>query len=82
MINHERGSTVEYAGIGDVADVLGVCPQTVRNLEASGIVPPAARLGLRRLRVWPTADLEQIRQRVEMRRAAGRRQPAREVVSA
>ncbi len=74
MIDHERGPTVEYAGIGDVADALGVCPQTVRNLEAAGVVPPAARVGLRRLRVWPVADLDLIRQRVSEKRAAGRQQ--------
>ncbi len=74
MIDHERASTVEYVGIGDVADALGVCPQTVRNLEAAGIVPQAARLGLRRLRVWPAADVNIIRECVATKRAAGRQQ--------
>ncbi len=81
VIDHERASTVEYVGIGDVADALGVCPQTVRNLEAAGIVPQAARLGLRRLRVWPAADVNIIRECVATRRAAGRQQGDRASVA-
>ncbi len=68
---HDTGT--HYVGVGRVAAALGVCAQTVRNLERRGVVPPAARLEPGGRRVWPAADVETIRTRLEQRITEGQR---------
>ncbi len=68
--NHE--AVPGFVGVGSLAAMLGVSATTIREWEAAGVVPMAGRIEPRAQRVWPTADLESIRERVAAKRAAGR----------
>ncbi len=72
MITENQGKANGYVGVGRLAEMLGVSPTTVREWEAAGVVPVAGRIEPRSQRVWPTADLESIRERVAAKRAAAR----------
>jgi DNA-binding transcriptional regulator YiaG len=52
-------SELIYMTTRQVADRLGVHPQTLRNWERTGVVPPGMRR--RGLRVYTTDDVERIR---------------------
>lgn len=68
--NHE--AVPGFVGVGSLAAMLGVSATTIREWEAAGVVPMAGRIEPRSQRVWPTSDLESIRERVAAKRAAGR----------
>ncbi|MDP9355086.1 MAG: hypothetical protein M3R02_07350 [Chloroflexota bacterium] len=65
----------KFVSISGVAEALGVSRQWVRELEASGVIPQAGRLEPGSRRVWPADTLPLMQQRVEERKAGGRRQP-------
>ncbi len=67
--------------IGGVAKEMGVTPTAVRKWEAAGVIPPAIRIEPGSRRVYAINDLAVIRERVEAKRAAGRRQSHRETVA-
>ena len=51
----------EMIGILKAALELGVCPQSLRNWEKAGLVPPALRMGLKGSRRYSAADIEALR---------------------
>ncbi len=61
--------------VGGVAREMGVTPNAVRKWEATGVIQPAVRIEPGSRRVYRLDDLEVIRERVQERRAGGRRQP-------
>ncbi|MDP9370504.1 MAG: MerR family transcriptional regulator [Chloroflexota bacterium] len=61
--------------VAGVAREMGVSTNAVRKWEALGIIPAAQRVEPGSRRVYRLDDLEVIRERVEERRAGGRRQP-------
>ncbi len=61
-----------FVGVGSLAAMLGVSATTIREWEAAGVVPMAGRIEPRSQRVWPASDLESIRERVAVKRTAGR----------
>lgn len=63
----------KFVSVGGIASALGVSRGWVRQLEATGVIPAAARLSPGDRRVWPADTLPLIQQRVEERRATGRR---------
>ncbi len=67
----------KFVSIGGIASALGVSRGWVRQLEASGVIPAAARLSPGDRRVWPAESLPLIQERVKERRAAGRQQGGR-----
>ena len=48
--------------VGKIAAAFGVHPDTIRNYERRGIIPPARRSAINGYRIWETEDLEVIRQ--------------------
>ena len=47
---------------GKIAAALGVHPDTVRNYEKRGLIPPAKRSPINGYRIWEPEDLDRIRQ--------------------
>jgi DNA-binding transcriptional MerR regulator len=72
MVEDNHDGARGFVGVGSLAAMLGVSPTTVREWEAAGVVPMAGRIEPRSQRVWPTSDLESIKERVATKRAAGR----------
>ncbi len=60
--------------IGGVAREMGVSTTAVRKWESLGLIPPAIRTEPGSRRVYRVDDLEEIRQRISAKRAAGRQQ--------
>ncbi len=73
MTSEEHSRSRGYVGVGRLAEMLGVSATTIRSWESAGLVPRAGRIAGRDQRVWPAADLETIKARVEAKRAAVRR---------
>ncbi len=81
MAEDNHGAVPGFVGVGSLAAMLGVSATTIREWEAAGVVPMAGRIEPRSQRVWPTSDLESIRERVAMKRAAGRQRCDQELVA-
>ncbi len=77
MVEDNHDAVRGFVGVGSLAAMLGVSPTTVREWEAAGVVPMAGRIEPRSQRVWPTSDLESIKERVATKRAAGRQRGGR-----
>lgn len=43
-----------------VAELVGVAPETIKNWELAGYIPKSARMGLQRKRVWSEWKVERI----------------------
>ncbi len=63
--NRGKGGTSQVVSVGGMATALALSCQTVRNLEARGILPPASRVSPGRRRIWVVADLDELRRHVE-----------------
>lgn len=46
--------------IGEVADLVGVTSETIRNWEAMGHIATSTRMGLQKKRVWSEWKVERI----------------------
>ncbi len=64
--------TIQYVGIGKVAAELGVSRSALRLWEKNGLIPAAPRLAGSGRRVYVVDDIEDIRSRLEAKRAAAR----------
>ena len=53
--------------IGQVAEKVGVSPQTLRRWEIEGFIPVAKRKFINRWRVWTEEDIQTIEQFVKHR---------------
>lgn len=53
---------------GKIAAALGVHPDTIRNYEKRGIIPPAKRSSINGYRMWEVGDLDRIRRIIEVGR--------------
>ncbi len=73
MIENDHGKcgTSQVVSVGGMATALGLCSQSVRNLEQRGILPPASRLSPGNRRVWIVSDLDELRRHVEEVRTSG-----------
>ncbi len=69
--NRGKGGTSQVVSVGGMATALGLCSQSVRNLEQRGILPPASRLSPGNRRVWIVSDLDELRRHVEEVRTSG-----------
>ncbi len=67
---HNDGSEGRFVSVGAVAEALGLCPQSVRNLERRGALPRADRLDPGGRRVWRLTEIEEALARVRTERAA------------
>ncbi|MDP9471602.1 MAG: hypothetical protein M3Q71_13205 [Chloroflexota bacterium] len=67
-----QGGTSQVVSVGGMATALGLCSQSVRNLEQRGILPPASRVRPGNRRVWIVSDLDELRRHVEEVRTTGR----------
>ncbi len=74
MIEDNRGQddTTQVVSVGGMATALGLCAQTIRNLERRGVLPVASRVSPGRRRVWIVADLDELRRHVEEVRTSER----------
>ncbi len=66
---HDGSGEGGFVSVGAVAQAVGLCPQSIRNLERRGTIPRANRLDPGRRRVWRVADIEAIRVQIEQQRA-------------
>ena len=53
--------------VGKVAALLGVHPDTVRNYERRGIIPPAKRSPINGYRIWDKKEIPQILESIRAR---------------
>lgn len=81
MLQYEVMSRVLEAGemeavktSGQVAQELGISVSLIRKMEYTGVTTPARRLN--RFRVYSPAEVEQLRQIIQERRARRQRRPA------
>jgi DNA-binding transcriptional MerR regulator len=58
--------------IGEVAQILGLHPQKIRRLEASGVFPPARRSSLFYRRYYLPSDVAELWQRSQTGRDGSR----------
>lgn len=72
-----QSETTQVVSVGGMATALGLCSQSIRNLEARGILPPASRLSPGNRRVWIVSDLDELRRHVEEVRTTGREDGSR-----
>lgn len=63
----------EFLGVGGLAQRLGLSRTRVRQLEEAGVIPEGARLVPGDRRIWRVDDVDAIQERLNERRAAGRR---------
>ncbi len=75
--DHGKGGTSQVVSVGGMATALGLCSQSVRNLEQRGILPPASRLSPGNRRVWIVSDLDELRRHVEEVRTSGQQHGGR-----
>ncbi len=68
----DQGGAAQVVSVGGMATALGVCTQSVRNLERRGVLPPASRVSPGRRRIWIAPDLDELRRHVEEVRTTGR----------
>ncbi len=76
-----QGGTSQVVSVGGMATALGLCSQSVRNLEQRGILPPASRLSPGNRRVWIVPDLDELRRHVEEVRTSGQQHGDRRSVA-
>ncbi len=79
--NRGKGGTSQVVSVGGMATALALSCQTVRNLEARGILPPASRISPGRRRVWIVPDLDELRRQVEEVRTSGQQHSDRASVA-
>ncbi|MDP9357376.1 MAG: hypothetical protein M3Q71_21315 [Chloroflexota bacterium] len=72
-----QGGAAQVVSVGGMATALGLCSQSIRNLEARGILPPASRLSPGNRRVWIVSDLDELRRHVEEVRTSGQQHGGR-----
>ncbi len=73
----DPSGTAQVVSVGGMATALGLCSQSIRNLEARGVLPPASRLSPGNRRVWIVPDLDELRRHVEEVRTTGREDGSR-----
>lgn len=56
-----------YMTASDLALEFGVTAVRISQLESKGVLPQSTRIGKGRMRVWPRADLEEIRRAFDAR---------------